>query len=48
MSNLQTRYHFKLDSQKVDLHTGSNGKSTGTKRGNDNQLQSPEIPYRIS
>ena len=34
MSNLQTYYHFKLDLNKVDQHTG------GTKRRKDNQLQS--------
>ena len=38
MSNLQTRYHFKLDFQKVDQHTGG-----GTKRHKDNQLQSMEL-----
>ena len=25
MSNLQTYYHFKLDFQKVDQHTGASG-----------------------
>ena len=49
MSNLQTYYHFKLDFQKVDQHTGG-GKWLihGTKRSNDNQLQSLELPCRIS
>ena len=28
VSNLQTFYHFKLDFQKVDQHTGASGKST--------------------
>ena len=39
MSNFQTYYHFKLDFQKVDQHT---------KRRKDNQLQSLELPCRIS
>ena len=38
MSNLQTYYHFKLDFQKIH----------GTKRRKDNQLQSLELPCRIS
>ena len=41
MSNLQT-YHFKLDFQKVEQHTGSKWLIHGTKRRKDNQLQSPE------
>ena len=41
MSNLQTYYHFKLDFQKVDQHTRG-------KRRKDNQLQSLELPCRIS
>ena len=40
MSNLQTYYHFKLDSQKVDQHTGYKWLIHGTKRHKDNQLQS--------
>ena len=39
MSNLQNYYHFKLDFQKVDH---------GNKRRKDNQLQSLELPCRIS
>ena len=42
MSNLQTYYHFELDFQKLDQHTG--GKwwlIHGTKRRKDNQLQNP-------
>ena len=46
MSNLQTYYHFKLDLKKVDQHTG--GLIPGTKRRKDNQLQSLELPCRIS
>ena len=32
MSNLQTYYHFKLDFQKVDQHTGGKWLIIGTKR----------------
>ena len=32
MSNLQTYYHFKLDFQKVDQHTGGKWLIQGTKR----------------
>ena len=38
MSNLQTNYHFKLDFQKVDQHTGGKWLIHGTKRHKDNQL----------
>ena len=48
MSNLQTYYHFKLDFQKVDLHTRGKLLIHGTKRRKDNQLQSLELPCRIS
>ena len=47
MSNLQT-YHFKQDFQKVDQHTRGNWLIHGTKRNKDNQLQSLELPCRIS
>ena len=47
MSNLQT-YHFKLDIQTVDQHTGGKCLIHGTKRHKDNQLQSLELPRRIS
>ena len=47
-SNLQTYYHFKLDLQKVDQHTGGKWLIHGTKRHKDNQLQSLELPCRIS
>ena len=36
MSNLQTYYHFKLDFQKVDHHTGGKWLIHGTKRHKDN------------
>ena len=48
MSNLQTHYHFKLDFQKVAQHTGGRWLIHGTKRRKDNQLQSLELPCRIS
>ena len=44
MSNSQTHYHFKLDFQKVDEHTGGKWLINGTKRCKDNQLQSMELP----
>ena len=37
MSNLQTYYHFKLNFQKVDQHTGSKWFIHGTKRHKDKQ-----------
>ena len=50
MSNLQTYYHFQLDFQKVDQHTGGKWLIHGTKRLKDNQLQSlvHVLPCRIS
>ena len=45
MSNLQTYYHFKLDFQKVDQHTGDKWLIHGTKRHKDNQLQSLELHF---
>ena len=48
MSNLQTYYHFKLDFQKVDQHTGGKWLIHGTKHRKDNQLQNLELPCRIS
>ena len=48
MSNLQAYYHFKLDFQKVDQHTGGKWLIHGTKRRKDNPLQSLELPCRIS
>ena len=38
----KTYYHFKLDFQKVDQHTGGKWLIHGTKRRKDNQLQSLE------
>ena len=48
MSNLQTHYHFKLDFQKVDLHTRGKLLIQGTKHHKDNRLQSLELPCRRS
>ena len=48
VSNLQTYYHCKLDFQKADQHTGGKWLIHGTKRRKDNQLQSLELPCRIS
>ena len=48
MSNLQTYYHFKLDFQQLDQHTGGKWLIHGTERRKDNQLQSLELPCRIS
>ena len=48
ISNLQTYYHFKLDFQKADQHTGGKWLIHGTKRRKDNELQSLELPCRIS
>ena len=48
MSNLQTRYYFKLDFQTMDQHTRGKWLIHGTKHRNGNQLQSLEIPRKIS
>ena len=48
MSNLHTYCHLKLDFQKVDQHTGGQWLAHGTKRRKDNQMQSLELPCRIS
>ena len=45
MSNLQTYYHFKLDLQIMDHQTGGTWLIHGTKRRQDNQLQSLEHSY---
>ena len=37
-TNLQAYSHFKLDSQKVDQHTGGKWLIHGTKRCNDNHI----------
>ena len=48
MSNLQTYYHFKLDLQKVNQHTGGKWLIHCTKRRKDNQLEGLDLPCRIS
>ena len=48
MSNIKNIYHFKLDFQKVDQHTGGKWLIHGTKHRKDNQLQSLELPSRIT
>ena len=45
MSNLETRYHFKLDFQKLHQYTWL---IHGTKHHKDSQLQSLELPWRIA
>ena len=47
-SNLQTRYNFKLDLQKVDQNIGGKSSIHSTEQCKDNQLQSMELPCRIS
>ena len=47
MSNLQAYYHFKLDFQKSGP-SGGKWLIHGTKRHKDSQLQSLELPRRIS
>ena len=39
---------FKLDFQEVEQHTGGKWLINGTKRRKDNQVQSLELPCRIS
>ena len=48
VSNLQNHYHFQIDLQKVDQHTGDKWLIHDTKRHKDNQLQSLGLPCRIS
>ena len=48
MSNLQIHNNFKLDFQKVDRHKGGKWLIQSTKHHKDNQLQSLELPRRIS
>ena len=48
MSELQTHYHFKIDFQNEDQHTGGKWLIQSTKRDNGDQLQSLELPCRIS
>ena len=48
MSNLQPNCCLKFDFQKVDQHAGGKWLIHDTKRSKDNQLQSLELPCRIS
>ena len=48
MSNFQTFYNLKLDFQNVDQHTGGKWLTYGTKHRKGNQLQSLELPCRIT
>ena len=48
MSNLQNQHQLKLDHQKVDQHKSGKLLIHSTKRQKDNQLQSLELPHRIS
>ena len=48
MSNLQTHYHFKLDFQNVDQHTGGKWLIRDTKHRKDNKLQRLELPCWLS
>ena len=48
MSHLYTHYHFKLDFQKMDKHTGGKCLIHGTKDHKDNQLESLALPCLIS
>ena len=48
MSNLPTHYHFKLDFQKMDQHTVGKWLIHSTKHRKDSQLQSLDLPWRIS
>ena len=48
MSILQSHCHFKLDFQNVDHYTGGKWLIRGTKHQRDNQLQSLELPCRIT
>ena len=47
MLNLHAYYHFKINFQKVEQRTGGKWLIHGTKRHEDKQLQSLELPSRI-
>ena len=44
MSNLQIHYHFKLDFQKVDQHTGGKLLINDTKRRKGQSVAKPGTP----
>ena len=48
MSNLKPNCCLEFDFQKVDQHAGGKWLIHDTKRRKDNQLQSLELPCRIS
>ena len=48
MSNLRPNCCLKFDFQKVDQHAGGKWLIHDTKRRKDNQLQSLQLPCRIS
>ena len=48
MSNLQYNNHSKPYFQKVDQHIGGKWLIPGTKHRKDNQLESLELPCRMS
>ena len=48
MSNLQPNCCLKIDFQKVDQHAGGKWLIHNTKRRKDNQLQSLNLPCRIT
>ena len=47
-SNLQIHYHVELDFRKVDQHTEGKWLIHGTKQHKNKQLQSMEVPCRLS
>ena len=47
MTNLHAHYHFKLNVQKVDRHTGGKWLIQDSKHRINNQLQSLKLPCRI-
>ena len=48
MSSFQTYLYFKLHFRKVDQHAGDKWLIHDTKRHKDTQLQSLELPCKIS
>ena len=48
MSNFHTHFHLKLHFPKMDQYTRGKCLIQGTKHRRDNQLQSLELPCRIS
>ena len=48
MTNLQTHYHFKMDSPKLDQYAGGTCLIHDAKHYKENQLQNMLLPSRIS